>query len=413
MLSIALVTPHLGRDGGVSTHVVDSARALAAGGHSVVLVGGEASDRLDWGGERVVEGGLLEERLGRSETARVLATVADLSSDVVHVHNLSDSRLAARLREVAPLVFSAHGYAGCSPNTHYFKPGEECERAHGPGCVPHMLLRGCLHSKDPRPIPRYYRATSARVRTMMGADAVVAYSTRILRHLARNHVPDARLVPLFVPQPATVPAPGAQERRVLFVGRVVEAKGLDVLIRAMPRVDAELEVCGDGWFVPRARDLAERLGIAARIRFSGWQSPAGLEEAYARAAVVALPSVWPEPFGLVGLEALARGRPVVASDTGGIRDWLSDGDGGLLVAPGDADALAECLNRVLDDPRGALGMARSGAERVRERFTAERHRLALEDVYADAIAGWRAGRPLSAGRADGDTGEAPAADASP
>jgi glycosyltransferase involved in cell wall biosynthesis len=325
----------------------------------------------------------------------IRAAVERVGADVVHVHNLPDSRVVRDLASRTPLVFSAHGYAGCSPNTHYFAPGKECDRPHGPGCVAHMLLRGCLHAKDPRPIRSYYRATSMRVQAMRAADATIAHSRRVLRHLERNGIARRHVVPLFVPEPALVAAPN-RGRRVLFVGRVVQAKGLDVLIRALAGTSAELEVCGDGWALPRARKLARRLGLERRVSFSGWRSAAELEHAYARADLVAVPSRWPEPFGLVGLEALSRERAVVASDTGGVRDWLDDGETGRLVAAGDPDALGRAMRPLLDDPDARAAMGRLGAARVAARFSEDRHVAALEAVYAGAIAHRRASPTITA-----------------
>jgi glycosyltransferase involved in cell wall biosynthesis len=105
-----------------------------------------------------------------------------------------------------------------------------------------------------------------------------------------------------------------------------------------------------------------------------------------------MPSLWPEPFGLVGIEALAAGRPVVASATGGVGDWLADGVNGLLVRPGDAPALAGALNELLDDPARQRAMGAAGSEMVAARFTPEQHVAALLDAYRRARAEWESGR---------------------
>ena len=146
------------------------------------------------------------------------------------------------------------------------------------------------------------------------------------------------------------PRTTALARRVVFAGRVVKPKGLGVLIRAMRAVDAELVVCGDGMQLTAMRRLARRVGVERRVRFRGWLDAEQLAQELADASVVAIPSLWPEPFGLVGIEALAAGRPVVASLTGGIPDWLEDGVTGFGVQPGDVRALARALDELLADP---------------------------------------------------------------
>jgi glycosyltransferase involved in cell wall biosynthesis len=309
--------------------------------------------------------------------------VADWRPDVIHTHELEAPVLGRRFGSVAPVVMSVHGYSGCSPGLHYFAPGEDCRRSHGPGCVANMLFRGCLHSWDVRQVPALYRNTSARVAMLRNVDATVAYSRRVLAHLNANGARSPSLVPLFVPLPGEAP-PEAASRRILFVGRVVAAKGLQVLLRALTLLDAELEVCGDGWYMPRARALAARLGVAERVAFLGWRSALDLEQSYGRAAVMVMPSLWPEPFGLSGLEALARERPVVASATGGIPEWLDDGRAGLLVPPGDHVALAGAISALLDDPDRRQAMGAMGRSRVEADFSETRHVEALSEVYARA-----------------------------
>ena len=109
--------------------------------------------------------------------------------------------------------------------------------------------------------------------------------------------------------------------------------------------------------------------------------------------MVAIPSLWPEPFGLVGIETLAQGRPVIASATGGIGDWLEDGVGGLLVTPGDARALAAALDELLADPERQRAMGAAGRARVASRFTAAHHVAALLAAFDTARAGWERRQP--------------------
>jgi glycosyltransferase involved in cell wall biosynthesis len=212
------------------------------------------------------------------------------------------------------------------------------------------------------------------------------------RHLSANGVTRRRVLPLFT---TIVPKTGSgheTRRRVVFAGRVVAPKGVGVLIRAARAVDAEFVICGDGWGLDGMRKLARRLGVLDRIRFTGWLGAEALARELADASVVVMPSLWPEPFGLVGIEALAAGRPVIASATGGVGDWLVDGVNGLLVRPGDAPALAKALEELLCDPARQRAMGAAGREMVAARFSPERHVAALLDAYRLARAQWESGR---------------------
>jgi glycosyltransferase involved in cell wall biosynthesis len=387
--SVLLGTPLWGRNGGVAAHVQASARLLAEQGLQVTVVAAKVDPDLHVSGVTVHHSTELfkahvpiDARLGAAASA---------SPDVIHLHQLDDPDVMAALQSKAPVVVSAHGYAACTAGVHYFRPGQECARPHGPGCVPNLALRGCAHVRNPRPLPPTYRQTTRALAALRGADLAVAYSNAVERHLAVNGVTRRAVIPLFVTlaphQPRGHDGDSA-ERRVLFAGRVVKPKGLGVLIRAMRTVDAELVVCGDGMQLTAMRRLARRAGVERRVRFRGWLDAKQLAQELASTSVVAIPSLWPEPFGLVGIEALAAGRPVVASLTGGIPDWLQDGVTGVGVRPGDVRGLARALGQLLANPGRQREIGAAGRVMVAARFSPERHVGALLEAYRAARTSW-------------------------
>jgi glycosyltransferase involved in cell wall biosynthesis len=97
------------------------------------------------------------------------------------------------------------------------------------------------------------------------------------------------------------------------------------------------------------RSLATSLSIDAQVHFAGWVDHDELESYYQDSQIVTVPSRWPEPFGMVGIEGMIRARPVVGFAVGGINDWLVDGKTGLLAEPGDIEDFARCLDRLLSD----------------------------------------------------------------
>jgi glycosyltransferase involved in cell wall biosynthesis len=218
------------------------------------------------------------------------------------------------------------------------------------------------------------------------------YSSTVKTHLERNHLPRAFVVPLTADDIAPSPDPG--QRSVLFVGRITPLKGLTTLLEALCRVDARLTVCGAGWGLSAARAAAAKYGIEDRVLFAGWVDGDELSAAYRAARVVVVPSHWPEPFGLTGLEAMAHGRAVIASSTGGIREWLRDGQTGLLVPPGDPKRLASAMNELLGDAARCTEMGRQGRAIARARYSASAHADRLRDVYASARRCWLASREI-------------------
>jgi glycosyltransferase involved in cell wall biosynthesis len=384
--SVLLVTPRWARDGGVGAHVIVSAALLAGQGIDVrALVA-----RID-SSERT-EGVTLISRpeLFKRDAPIELRLGDALASEpaVIHVHQVDEPELVEAMRVVSPVVVSAHGYNACTSGVYHFGPGEECTRGHGHGCVPNLLARGCAHVRNPLPLPSMYRDTTRSLETLRQADLAVSYSSSVDRHLARNGLTRRAIVPYF---PTLVPRPGsghATRRRVVFGGRIVPPKGVDVLIRAARDVDAEFVVCGDGQRLESMRRLARRLGVERRVSFKGWLDAGPLAEELANASIVVVPSVWPEPFGLVGIEGFSAGRPAVASDTGGIPDWLDDGVSGTLVPAGDHRRLAVALNELLADPQRQSAMGEAGRAAVDMRFSPGRHLELLLAAYRRAVAGW-------------------------
>jgi glycosyltransferase involved in cell wall biosynthesis len=384
--SVLLVTPLWTRDGGVATHVEASAAALARAGVDVHVLAVRDDSGRDLDGVSVHP----SPELFKTELApeRRVGDVLSRSYSVIHTHQFDDPEVTSHLQGLAPLVSSVHGFSTCTSGVHYFRPGHECQRAHGPGCIPNLLARGCAHTRDPRWLPRGYRRSTGARSSLRRADLTITYSSAIDRHMAINGVDRRAVVPLFSTVPVASGSGHEGRRRVVFAGRLVRPKGVDVLLRAARHVDAEFLICGTGKQLEALRRLASRLGVQQRVSFAGWLSPEQLARELAEASVVAIPSLWPEPFGLVGVEAFAAGRPVVASTTGGIEDWLDHGRNGLGVAPGDVQALASALSELLADPARQQAMGEAGRISVSERFTEERHVTALLEAYEAAKATW-------------------------
>jgi glycosyltransferase involved in cell wall biosynthesis len=381
-----MVTTLWGRNGGVATHVQASASALARHGLDVHVLTARVSSNETFPGvtlhhrpELFDTGASAQDRFGEYLLAKPYVT---------HFHELEDARVVEAMRRNAPVVISAHGYPGCTSGVYFFAPGHECTRSHGPGCVPNLVARGCAHTRYPRTLPRKYLQVTRGLAAMRRADLAISYSSAVDRHLAANHLPRRAIVPCFPTMAPKSASEHAASRRILFAGRVEHTKGVDVLIHAACDVDGEFVICGEGRELETLRRLAQRLGVQDRVRFTGWLGGDELAGELADAAVVVMPSLWPEPFGLVGIEALASGRPVVASATGGIVDWLEDGVCGLLVAPGDARDLARALSEILADPERQRAMGNAGKKLVAERFSPERHVEALLNAYEAARSAW-------------------------
>ena len=156
---------------------------------------------------------------------------------------------------------------------------------------------------------------------------------------------------------------------LLYVGRLEHVKGVHVLLRALPIVlaaapAARVVIVGDGPARADLARLAADLGVGDAVSFRGWLAADDLLPEYERATAVVVPSVWPENFPTVALEALGVGRPLVGSAVGGIPELIDHGTSGLVVPPDDPPALANALLRVLLDPAAARAMAAAARDKA-------------------------------------------------
>jgi glycosyltransferase involved in cell wall biosynthesis len=180
-------------------------------------------------------------------------------------------------------------------------------------------------------------------------------------------------------------------RVILFVGALDRAhhfKGVDVLLKAFSMItnpDAILLIVGDGDLKERYRERAKLLGVAEKTVFAGKYANEDLPPIYRTADVSVLPSFPPESFGLVLIEALACGTPVIASNLPGVRTVVRDGEDGFLVPPGDPAALAARLETLLGNPDRTRAMGEIGCRRVQACYAWPKVVERLEGVYQAVV----------------------------
>lgn len=175
---------------------------------------------------------------------------------------------------------------------------------------------------------------------------------------------------------------------VLFVGRLVPYKGVDVLLDALTGLDAVALIVGEGPLRARLEDQARERGVSGRVRFLGSVNDDELAALYRACNVFVLPSVTrQEAFGVVQLEAMAAGKPVVSTDLGTGVGWVNrDSETGYVVPPRDARALRDALARLLGDAALQKSMGEAAAKRIRMNFTLERMIDETLSLYREVVA---------------------------
>ncbi|MGL6075789.1 MAG: glycosyltransferase family 4 protein [Fimbriiglobus sp.] len=316
--------------------------------------------------------------------------------DIVYVHGLGDPAYETWLCRSIPTVVFRHNYGGlCASGTKClsFPNREPCQRSFGVGCLTRWYPRRC-GGLNPMTALKQYAIERRRHRSLPEPAALVVASHHMAEEMTRNGVPRDRVHTIHYPLTAKVdfapPRPRPGTDRLLFVGRITDLKGWWQLVQAIPLAEKtlgrelDLVVAGDGPDRVAFEKAARQAGITAS--FLGWVNPERREVEMRKADVLVVPSVWPEPFGLVGIEAGAVGLPAVAFAVGGIPDWLIAGVSGEM-APGEkptAAGFADALVRALrdDDHRNKLGL---GAWEKAKTFTMEAHLEKLLPLFESAI----------------------------
>lgn len=401
-MKIAIVTHTTHHVGGLETYLGHVVPALRRAGHTLAIAcehGGEDA----WASLTCEGGATLPVYSVEQHGANgVVEHVRRWCPDLVYAHGLGDPGLEEALVGLAPTVFFLHGYHGsCISGLKRFAwPSRHpCDRVFGPRCLVAYFPRRC-GGLSPRTMFADYRRQVRRLRTLRSCAAVVVHSAHMRRQYARHGVTVERLHHLPFMAPALSQAPMGSERRdrpdetvrITFAGRIEPNKGVDLLISAAPLVAQGLSrpvhivIAGEGG----ARAACERQAraITARapavaIEFTGWLSPAKIALVYASTDVLALPSVWPEPFGLVGPEAGHHGVPAAAFAVGGLGEWLVEGVNGHF-APGDpprARGLAEAIGRCVRDPDHHARLRR-GARDQAASIAGDAHLRALLALFA-------------------------------
>ncbi len=321
------------------------------------------------------------------QAARGLARLAaGLCPEVIHLHDVTQPEVTAAAADLAPLVVTVQDHRAVCPGRGRVRPdGRPCTAPPGPA-----TCAGCF---DDPTYGAWIADRAARRLAALGR----AYRVVVLSRYMAGELADAgldpgriRVIPPFpwrAPWPA--PAVSAEHRGpfLLAAGRLTWAKGFQVLLRAHARAASPLPLvlAGDGPHRTALEDLALAAPPDRRPSLVGWLPHGALLDLLPRARALVLPSLWAEPFGIAGLEAAAAGIPVIASDVGGVRDWL-DSAAGWFVPPGDADALAFALDAV-SDPTEAARRGAAGAALVATRFREPDLTAALAAVWREAAGG--------------------------
>jgi glycosyltransferase involved in cell wall biosynthesis len=314
--------------------------------------------------------------------AALRSVVTSERPDVVHAHNwLVHSFLPIKRSSGAALVMSLHDYSLICSNKRFLRRGELCN---GPGPAKCLLCSAQYYGSVKGPLITAANAlTSLFERSAVDLFLPVSNAVASTLRLAEKGLP-YRVMPNFIPEDAEEPLadalPALPTEFILFVGDVTPDKGVVVLLEAHSRLRGRrlpLVLAG------RCRHPELLPALAEDVQLLGPLPHHQVLAAWRRATVAVVPSLVPDAFPVVALEAMASGRPVIASRIGGLPDAVVDGETGILVRSGDVGELTDVLERVLSSPELRARLGQAGRERARL-FSPENVLPQVEQAYEDA-----------------------------
>jgi glycosyltransferase involved in cell wall biosynthesis len=310
--------------------------------------------------------------------------------DVIYNNGVLDLDREERLLEVAPAVYFAHNYHGTcisGGRVTLLPAAEPCLRRFGAGCLLQFYPRRC-GGLNPLTMWRDFQMNRRRLELLGRYAGVVTHSNFVQQVYSSNGI-GCRTVRFFVSggdAPVVLEADRWQRSkawRLLMMGRMTGVKGGRLLLRALPAMaealgqDLDVTFAGDGpsraTWEQEARQV-EQSDRRIRIHFTGWLNGADRSAVQQASDLLVLPSVWPEPFGMIGLEAGLCGLPTVAFAVGGIPDWLQPGVNGFL-APGtrpSVEGLTAAVVQALENENRYRSL-RAGARRIALGMRVDQH----------------------------------------
>ena len=393
-MRVLLLSDWMSNRGGAENYIVSLRDSLRQTGDDtfVVSCGARASesDEVDvqaFGSDRTIAQAFLQISNPFAATD-VRNAVREFRPDVALVgqfaYHLSPSVLNA-LRPIPTVVSMMDYKVICPLGTKLLPDGSVCGVQAGRVCRDN----GCVGTTHwMRDQPRYRRIREG----LNGVSRVLCPSEWVRRELASSGI-DATTVPLGVRPPATSfrRAP-TRAPTFAYCGRLSREKGVAVLIAAFAKCVADvptarLRIVGDGPLKGELVALAAVLGVRKSIEFTGWQTATGVDEALSDVWALVAPSLWAEPFGLIAIEAMLRGVPVVASDSGGFRENIESSESGLLFLPGNVAALTDRLvsiarRKVFPNHR----LEDRVVQRIADTYSIDRHVTRMRQVFSEVTA---------------------------
>ncbi|OGJ86960.1 MAG: hypothetical protein A2487_06885 [Candidatus Raymondbacteria bacterium RifOxyC12_full_50_8] len=395
-MKILVVNEYLDQaTGGATLYVIKVIQSLIERGHDVSVIHGHKEPLEAYKGAHhfLAFPGMLGKVFSNDPVKMdsLKSAVLTINPEVIYIHQIHNPAFISFVAEHWPTVRFEHGIDLTCPTSRRMSSDFNlvCDRKAGWPCQLFAYTQKCM--------PRNIFLGLKRIREMKSCLSAHAHVRRVRVASAfvksmlikQGMDPDKIVVlPYFTEFPARIERSVDWDMpEILYVGRLVAEKGPQMLFAAAEKVaiPLRLSILGSGPQLEELKKIAAKPGWRHRVDFHDWVDNTHISGFYRRAALLVVPSLNLEAFGINGIEAMAHGVPSVAFDVGGIRDWLAHGETGLIVPRNNSAALAQAITQLVTNRSQNEQWGLRGREIAEQRYTHEQHMEQLEKIFSEAL----------------------------
>jgi len=393
-LRVLHINQHLAPKGGVETYLLAALPHLRNESFSPIWLYAEGDASLWQSSEAFPD---LASPNGARQKESLRGAIQSHYPDLIHVHNVQNPEVIEVAMNCAPTVLTSHDYRWiCPANNFFFKRSREvCGKSRGDlGCFGTTLTRHCLTPRPNYAIP-YYRRVQRMPQLHPRLARVIAPSFVARDRLVAAGWDDEKIevLPYFCPLPPRgEPRPLPKPPTITYIGRIAPNKGQDDFVRALGQLPQNWKgiMAGDidDQKASHLKELSKEAGCESRLELRPWAGREEVLQIMDQTTVLVFPSLWQETLGIVAIEALSRGVPVVATEIVGIADWLKDRSFGRIVAPKDPNGVTEAVLDLHQSEEQVLRAGWEGIQLINEQFLPEQHIGRLVRIYQEVLNGY-------------------------
>jgi glycosyltransferase involved in cell wall biosynthesis len=320
--------------------------------------------------------------------------ILDKDYDLVHIHGMSDVKVIEYFLDNYPVVRSMHEPRLICPGYGKFLVSSKkiCDIKFGYHCLIKAYTERCQLSRKPLNVVKSLQRVNYEVDIASKKyKKIIAMSGFVKDEAVKSGIDYSKIavIPYFTSFERQKNNFKGGQKRILFVGRLVATKGIIELITSLKGIlknneNVFLDIIGDGELKDEVNKLIESSNLQKKVVLHGWLGSQEVKDIMKKSYLLAFPSIYPEAFGIVGIEALSLSKPIVGFDVGGVSTWLKDGINGYLVANKDLNGFAEKVSLLISNNEKYYELSQ-GAFETSDEFSEEKHLKIMLGVYKTSI----------------------------